>query len=81
MSLLQGTQKLFTPLKLGELELSHRIILGPLTRSRSPDGKPTSMVAEYYAQRATPGGLQISEGVLPSFMVCTFALFEPSPIC
>lgn len=74
MSSIHSTYKLFTPLKLGELELSHRIIIGPLTRSRSPEGKPTSLVAEYYAQRATPGGLQISEGVLPSFMVCVLIL-------
>lgn len=35
--------------------------MGPLTRYRSPDGYPTELGAEYYAQRATMGGLLISE--------------------
>ncbi|KAH8821337.1 NADH-flavin oxidoreductase/NADH oxidase [Xylogone sp. PMI_703] len=63
-----STSKLFTPLKIGDMMLSHRVIMGPLTRARSPAGIPTPLVAEMYAQRATPGGLIISEGVLPSVM-------------
>jgi N-ethylmaleimide reductase len=57
------TDKLFTPLRLGRHELQHRVVLAPLTRMRaSPDGNvPTALNAEYYAQRATPGGLLISE--------------------
>ncbi|WP_397450749.1 alkene reductase [Pseudomonas sp. NA-150] len=44
---------LYTPLKLGALELPHRIIMAPLTRMRSPGGVPTALSAEYYAQRAS----------------------------
>ncbi|KAL2060621.1 hypothetical protein VTL71DRAFT_9262 [Oculimacula yallundae] len=62
------TRKLFTPLRLGTMNLSHRIIMSPLTRIRCPGGIPSPLVAEYYAQRATEGGLLISEGMHPSFM-------------
>jgi N-ethylmaleimide reductase len=57
------TEPLFTPLRLGRVTLQHRVVMAPLTRMRaSPDGNvPTAMNAEYYAQRATPGGLQIAE--------------------
>lgn len=57
------TEKLFTPLALGPVTLRHRVVMAPLTRMRaSPDGNvPTKLNAEYYAQRATPGGLLIAE--------------------
>jgi N-ethylmaleimide reductase len=61
--------KLFTPLSIGDMQLSHRVIMSPLTRIRCPGGLPTPLVAEYYAQRATQGGMIISEGMHPSFMV------------
>ncbi len=61
--------KLFTPLNVGNMQLAHRVIMSPLTRSRCPGGFPTPLVAEYYAQRATQGGMIISEGMHPSFMV------------
>jgi N-ethylmaleimide reductase len=60
--------KLFTPIRVGTMSLAHRIIMSPLTRARCPGNIPTSLVAEYYTQRATPGGLLISEGAMPSFM-------------
>lgn len=54
---------LFDPLQLGDLTLRNRVIMAPLTRSRAtPDGLPTPMMAEYYAQRAS-AGLIISEAV------------------
>jgi N-ethylmaleimide reductase len=55
--------KLFTPLALGPLMLRHRVVMAPLTRMRaSAQGKvPTELNAQYYAQRATPGGLLIAE--------------------
>ncbi|KAK0713046.1 NADH:flavin oxidoreductase/NADH oxidase [Lasiosphaeria miniovina] len=60
--------KLFAPLKLGSLDLSHRIAMAPLTRYRADDGwAPLPIVAEYYAQRAsTPGTLLVSEAMLIS---------------
>jgi N-ethylmaleimide reductase len=57
---------LFDPVKLGDLELSNRIVMAPMTRSRAGDGDvPTDLNVEYYRQRAT-AGLIISEGTQPS---------------
>jgi hypothetical protein len=58
--------KLFTPFKLGSLNLEHRIVQAPLTRMRctkESDGVnvPNDMVVEYYSQRANKGGLQLTE--------------------
>ncbi|KAI8880520.1 FMN-linked oxidoreductase [Backusella circina FSU 941] len=58
---------LLSPMKLGNLELQHRVVLAPLTRFRSTqDGIPTDLMKEYYGQRATPGGLLISEATFIS---------------
>ena len=55
--------KLFSPLQLGPYQLKHRVALAPLTRMRAekPSLAPRPLNAEYYAQRATPGGLLIAE--------------------
>ena len=57
------TQTLFSPLKVGSLELAHRVVLAPLTRMRStqPGDVPNALNAEYYGQRSSRGGLLISE--------------------
>jgi N-ethylmaleimide reductase len=54
---------LFSPLKLGPYHLRHRVAMAPLTRMRAerPSLAPRPLNAEYYAQRATPGGLLIAE--------------------
>ncbi|ALE05854.1 1,2-oxophytodienoate reductase [Arthrobacter sp. ERGS1:01] len=58
---------LFSPVTLGELQLPNRLVMAPLTRSRSgEDGVPGDIVVEYYRQRASMG-LLVSEGVYPSF--------------
>ena len=52
---------LFTPLKLGALELDNRVVMAPLTRCRAGDGNaPQAFNAQYYAQRASLG-LIVSE--------------------
>lgn len=45
---------LFEPITLGALRLPHRVVMAPMTRSRSeqPGNVPTSLNAEYYEQRA-----------------------------
>ncbi|MGB7180551.1 MAG: alkene reductase, partial [Burkholderiaceae bacterium] len=57
------TAALFEPLTLGPITLSHRVIMAPLTRMRAtvPGEAPNALNAEYYGQRATPGGLIIAE--------------------
>lgn len=54
---------LFTPLQIGRVLLKHRVVMAPLTRSRSvqPDSIPGDLMREYYGQRASDGGLIISE--------------------
>lgn len=52
---------LFDPAKAGDLSLSNRIVMAPLTRNRSPNAVPTPLAVEYYAQRAS-AGLLITEG-------------------
>ncbi|KAL0384633.1 UNVERIFIED_CONTAM: 12-oxophytodienoate reductase 1 [Sesamum radiatum] len=52
---------LLTPYKMGDFDLSHRIVLPPLTRNRSYNNVPQPHAAVYYSQRATKGGLLIAE--------------------
>ncbi len=54
---------LFSPIQIGPLTLAHRVVMAPLTRSRSeqPGDVPGDLMLEYYIQRATDGGLIISE--------------------
>ena len=55
--------KLFTSTKVGPVALSHRVVMAPLTRMRSeqPSDVPGDLMVEYYGQRASEGGLIISE--------------------
>lgn len=54
---------LFSAVPLGALPLSHRIVMAPLTRMRAtqPGNAPNELNAAYYAQRASAGGLIVSE--------------------
>ncbi|KAJ0123320.1 12-oxophytodienoate reductase [Diaporthe amygdali] len=72
--------KLFQPLTIanGKIQLKHRVVLAPLTRNRGTPVKestsedpnrewiPNDLMAEYYSQRATDGGLIISEAIPPN---------------
>lgn len=56
---------LFDPLTLGAVETANRVVMAPLTRLRAlPDGTPSDLAVEHYAQRAT-AGLIIAEGTFP----------------
>jgi N-ethylmaleimide reductase len=53
---------LFSPFRLGALDLPNRIVMAPMTRNRAgPGNAPTALNAAYYAQRAG-AGLIVSEG-------------------
>ncbi|MBY0485072.1 alkene reductase [Nitrosomonas sp.] len=55
---------LFTPLKLGALDVPNRIFMAPLTRCRAGDEHvPNALMAEHYAQRAS-AGLIIAEATM-----------------
>jgi N-ethylmaleimide reductase len=47
---------LFSPFRLGSLDLANRIVMSPMTRSRALEGNvPNPLAATYYAQRASAG--------------------------
>ena len=49
--------KLFQPIRVGNIELKHRVVLAPLTRYRATDSHvPTDMMVDYYVQRASSSG-------------------------
>lgn len=62
----QGSPSLFSPYKMGKFNLSHRVVLAPMTRCRAINSIPQPAMAEYYAQRATNGGFLITEGTMIS---------------
>ncbi|KAK4684887.1 hypothetical protein P7C73_g5273, partial [Tremellales sp. Uapishka_1] len=46
--------RLFSPIRLGSIELKHRVVMAPLTRLRaSTDGVPSDLAIKYYSQRAS----------------------------
>jgi len=55
---------LFSPIRVGALDLPNRIVMAPMTRNRSPGQVPNALNAEYYAQRAS-AGLIVTEGATP----------------
>nr|XP_027072769.1 12-oxophytodienoate reductase 3-like [Coffea arabica]XP_027072770.1 12-oxophytodienoate reductase 3-like [Coffea arabica] len=62
----QGSPSLFSPYKMGKFNLSHRVVLAPMTRCRAINSIPQPAMAEYYAQRGTNGGFLITEGTMIS---------------
>lgn len=59
---------LFQPLRVGDIELQHRLVMAPLTRMRADTKHVVHDIhAEYYGQRAeTPGTLLITEATFIS---------------
>lgn len=57
--------KLHTSIQVGPHKISHRVVLAPLTRMRAEPGAiPGKLMAEYYAQRTSEGGLLIGEATI-----------------
>jgi 2,4-dienoyl-CoA reductase-like NADH-dependent reductase (Old Yellow Enzyme family) len=57
---------LFRPFRLKSLSLPNRIVMAPMTRSKSPGQVPGDDVAAYYGRRAASGvGLILTEGTSP----------------
>jgi N-ethylmaleimide reductase len=54
---------LFSPFRLGAYQLSHGVVMAPLTRMRAeqPGNVPGKLSAHYYQQRASEGGLIVTE--------------------
>lgn len=58
-------KQLFSPYKLGNLDLPNRIVMAPMTRCRAIGNSANELMREYYTQRAN-AGLIITEGIAPS---------------
>ncbi|NWK94641.1 alkene reductase [Sphingobium lactosutens] len=57
---------IFSPVKLGDIDLSNRIVMAPMTRDRAgPGDVPNDVMVDYYRQRAG-AGLIVTEGTQPS---------------
>ena len=54
--------KLFTPYDLAGTSLKNRVVMAPMTRTRTLNNIPNDSNALYYAQRAS-AGLLITEGL------------------
>jgi 2,4-dienoyl-CoA reductase-like NADH-dependent reductase (Old Yellow Enzyme family) len=53
---------IMSPIDIGKLTLQHRVVMAPLTRLRSTiEGVPTDLQVQYYEQRASQGGLILTE--------------------
>ncbi|KAI8896251.1 hypothetical protein BC833DRAFT_598232 [Globomyces pollinis-pini] len=59
--------RIWKPIKIGDKTLKHRIAMAPLTRFRAIGGVPNDLHVEYYSQRATDGGLIITEGTIIAY--------------
>lgn len=75
---------LFDHYRLGDLELSNRMVMAPMTRSRAiDDGVPNSLAVTYYTQRAS-AGLIITEGSQVSSMgvgyIRTPGIYSPAQV-
>ncbi|KAL9546816.1 hypothetical protein MBANPS3_006487 [Mucor bainieri] len=59
---MNNNKAIFSPVKIGKHHLQHRVVMAPLTRFRATlDAVPTDSMVEQYKQRATEGGLMITE--------------------
>jgi N-ethylmaleimide reductase len=60
--------KLFSPVSVGGLKLTHRVAMAPLTRSRADllGDVPNDLMVDYYTQRASKGGLIVGEATTVS---------------
>jgi N-ethylmaleimide reductase len=53
---MSGKEMMFTPVKLGAIELKNRLVMAPLTRMRAIAGEvPSPLAKTYYSQRAGAG--------------------------
>jgi N-ethylmaleimide reductase len=86
------TKTLFTPVQIGSMTLKHRVVMAPMSRLRAqrPSGSPSDLMLEYYSQRASDGGLQLTEATAvsatgrgyygaPGIVVTPDGFTQPSP--
>jgi NADPH2 dehydrogenase len=63
-----STSTLFSPIRVGNMDLQHRVVLAPLTRVRAQANHvPTPQAPAYYSQRGSmPGTLLVTEATFIS---------------
>jgi N-ethylmaleimide reductase len=63
-----NTKKLFTPIKIGAVELKHRVVMPAMSRLRAhwPSAVPSALMLDHYRQRASDGGLIVAEATAVS---------------
>lgn len=71
-----ASSALFTPVKIGSIELKNRIVMAALTRNRAENTYPTELMKEHYVQRAD-AGLILTEGVLITRQGCVAHFLFP----
>ena len=70
---------LFTPAQLGELSLTNRFVMAPMTRWKAPGQVPGADVAAYYRRRAEHGvGLIVTEGTTVDHPVSSYSERVPA---
>ncbi len=68
------TRQLFEEVKVGDITISNRIAMSPMTRNRADEnGDPNDLMVEYYRQRNSYG-LIITEGTTPSQLAKAYPL-------
>jgi 2,4-dienoyl-CoA reductase-like NADH-dependent reductase (Old Yellow Enzyme family) len=73
------TSPLFQPLQMKSLTLRNRIVMAPMTRSKSPGGIPGPEVAAYYGRRARADvGLIVTEGTTTDRKAASFDADVPN---
>ncbi len=75
--------QILTPYKLGDIMLSNRTVMSPMTRCRAIGNVPNELMVTYYTQRSS-AGLIVTEGIAPSPNGLGYAripgLFNPSQV-
>eukprot|EP00252_Welwitschia_mirabilis_P017458 TRINITY_DN3868_c0_g1_i2.p2 TRINITY_DN3868_c0_g1~~TRINITY_DN3868_c0_g1_i2.p2 ORF type:complete len:101 (-),score=9.14 TRINITY_DN3868_c0_g1_i2:242-544(-) len=56
-----STPDILSPLAFSDFQLSHRVVLAPVTRCRALNSVPQPAHVTFYSQRTTNGGFLITE--------------------
>lgn len=52
---MNDSPSVFSPIQLGDIHMSNRLAMAPMTRARAPERIANDMMVEYYRQRASAG--------------------------
>ena len=70
MASAQKSHTLFQPIQVGDMTLSHRVVMAPMARFRADENHtPTDLMVQYYSQRASEAG---------SFLITEATIIAPN---